>query len=87
MGLLAASPLLLAFLWRLLRLDVGADLNRAHQTIPQRRRLWHARDDFGLHEIADLLRHAALKATLRTTLQIDEYSPNLIVVLTVFDML
>ena len=36
-------------------LDGGADPNRPQQGDPSATPLWHARDDFGLHEIASLL--------------------------------
>jgi ankyrin repeat protein len=38
-----------------LLLSVGADPNRANRNDPTDTPLWRARDDFGLHEIADLL--------------------------------
>src|SRR5262245_40078954 len=36
-------------------LEVGADPNQPHRDDRTATPLWHARDDFGLHEIADLL--------------------------------
>ena len=38
-----------------LLLEAGADPNRAQRSDPTDTPLWRARDDFGLHEIADLL--------------------------------
>jgi ankyrin repeat protein len=38
-----------------LLLDGGADPNRPQQGDPTATPLWHAKDDFGLHEIASLL--------------------------------
>ena len=38
-----------------LLLDGGADPNKPQRGDPSATPLWHARDDFGLHEIADLL--------------------------------
>jgi ankyrin repeat protein len=38
-----------------LLLSVGADPNRPSQDDPTDTPLWRARDDFGIHEIADLL--------------------------------
>jgi ankyrin repeat protein len=42
-------------------LDAGADPNRAQRDDPTATPLWHARDDFGLHEIAELLIRAGAK--------------------------
>ena len=44
-----------------LLLEAGADPNRAQRSDPTATPLWHARDDFGLHEIADLLVEAGAK--------------------------
>jgi ankyrin repeat protein len=44
-----------------LLLGAGADPNRAQRSDPTATPLWHARDDFGLHEIADLLVQAGAK--------------------------
>jgi len=44
-----------------LLLEAGADPNRHHGGEPTDTPLWRARDDFGLHEIADLLEAAGAK--------------------------
>ena len=44
-----------------LLLEAGADPNRAQRSDPTATPLWHARDDFGLHEIAGLLVQAGAK--------------------------
>ena len=44
-----------------LLLAAGADPNRANRDNPTATPLWHARDDFGLHEIAALLLEAGAK--------------------------
>ena len=45
-----------------LPLDGGGDPNRPQQGDPTATPLWHARDDFGLHEIADLLEARGARA-------------------------
>jgi ankyrin repeat protein len=63
---LGMTPLLLAVFRgdleavRLL-LQAGADPNRPRRDDPTATPLWHARDDFGLHEIAELLVKAGAK--------------------------
>lgn len=42
-------------------LRAGADPNRPHRDDPTATPLWHAREDFGLHEIAALLETAGAK--------------------------
>lgn len=44
-----------------LLLEAGADPNRAQRDDPTATPLWHAREDFGLHEIAQLLERAGAK--------------------------
>jgi ankyrin repeat protein len=44
-----------------LLLEAGADANRAQRDDPTATPLWHAREDFGLHEIAQLLEKAGAK--------------------------
>jgi ankyrin repeat protein len=44
-----------------LLLEAGADPNRARRDDPTATPLWHARDDFGLHGIAELLIRAGAK--------------------------
>jgi ankyrin repeat protein len=45
-----------------LLLDAGADPNRSLRDDPTATPLWHARDDFGLHEIAALLEARGARA-------------------------
>lgn len=45
-----------------LLLEAGADPNRPRRDDPTATPLWHARDDFGLHEIAELLIRAGAKS-------------------------
>ena len=47
-----------------LLLDGGADPNRSQQGDPTATPLWHARDDFGLYEIACLLEARGARAKL-----------------------
>ena len=45
-----------------LLLDAGADPSRPQRGDPTATPLWHARDDFGLHEIANLLEARGARA-------------------------